>query len=67
MEEDKINELLELFIYGSEVFGDKKKFVMWMNLSIISLGTKPIKIVNTVNGISTIRSILGRIEHGVFS
>lgn len=64
----KLFEITDLFLYGIEVFEDKENFFKWLNLSNLALGgLKPIELIEIPGGISKVRDILGRIEHGVYS
>jgi putative toxin-antitoxin system antitoxin component (TIGR02293 family) len=64
----KLFEISELFLLGSDVFGSKENFFKWLNLSNTALGgMQPIELIQIPEGVSKIRDILGRIEHGVYS
>lgn len=64
----KILEITSLFLYGIDVFEKKENFFAWMKLSNIALGgMTPITLIGMPEGISKVRDLLGRIEHGVFS
>jgi len=64
----KLFEVADLFLYGSEVFGDKANFFKWMNLPNTALGgLEPQELVVYSGGVSKVRNIIGRIEHGVYS
>ncbi len=64
----KLFEISELFLVGSEVFGGKKNFFKWLDLPNTTLGgMQPIELIQIPEGVSKIRDILGRIEHGVYS
>jgi len=64
----KLFEISELFLVGSEVFGSKENFFKWLNLPNTVLGgMQPIELIQIPEGVSKIRDILGRIEHGVYS
>lgn len=61
-------ELADLFLYGSEVLGDKANFFKWLELSNTALGgMEPKDLLDIPGGISKVRTILGRIEYGVYS
>ena len=65
---DRVLQLGALYQYGTEVFGDKESLKEWINSSLIALGgKKPIDFMNNDTGISMIKDLLGRIEHGVYS
>jgi len=61
-------EIADLFLYGIEVFGSNENFFKWLELPNTSLGgIEPQELVEIPGGISKVRDILGRIEHGVYS
>ncbi len=64
----KLFEITELFLYGCEVFGSQDNFFKWLNLPNTALGgMEPMELVGIPEGVSKVRDILGRIEHGVYS
>lgn len=64
----KLFEITDLFLYGTEVFGNQENFFKWLNLPNMALGgIEPQELIEIPEGISKIRDILGRIEHGVYS
>jgi putative toxin-antitoxin system antitoxin component (TIGR02293 family) len=64
----KLFEVTELFVYGAEVFGNKDNFFNWLNLPNKAFGgMEPMKLIEVPEGVSKIRDLLGRIEHGVYS
>ncbi|MCH7763976.1 MAG: DUF2384 domain-containing protein [Candidatus Marinimicrobia bacterium] len=64
----KLFEIADLFLYGSEVFGNKNNFFKWLNLPNAALGgMEPQELVEIPGGVSKVNDILGRIEHGVYS
>lgn len=64
----KIMEVTSLFLYGIDVFGNKDKLFNWLRLPNIALGgLAPISLIGLPEGISKVRDLLGRIEHGIFS
>ena len=61
-------ELVELFLYGSEVFENKENFFKWLELPNTALGgLKPKELLEMPGGISKVKDLLGRIEYGVYS
>lgn len=61
-------EITALFLYGSEVLGSQDHFFKWLNLPNTALGgMEPRELVEIPGGVSKVRDILGRIEHGVYS
>ena len=64
----KLFEISELFLLGSEIFGSKDAFFKWLNLPNTALGgMEPRELIEIPEGVSKVRDILGRIEHGVYS
>jgi putative toxin-antitoxin system antitoxin component (TIGR02293 family) len=65
---ERIIKLAEIISRGQEVFGEDKYFRSWMKDDLPALGSKkPIDYLGTFTGQEYILTILGRIEHGVFS
>jgi putative toxin-antitoxin system antitoxin component (TIGR02293 family) len=63
----KLFEIADLFLHGTEVFGDKEAFFQWMNMPNKSIGgMQPMELVELPEGVSKVKDILGRIEYGVF-
>lgn len=61
-------ELTDLFLYGQEVFDSKENFSKWLNLPNTALGgMEPLELLEVPGGISKVKDIIGRIEHGVYS
>ena len=61
-------ELTDLFLYGIEVFNSKDNFSKWLNLPNTALGgLEPQDLLEVPGGISKVKDIIGRIEHGVYS
>lgn len=61
-------QILELYEFGYSVFEDKKKFKIWMHSEIRALDyQKPTDLLDTPFGINDVRTILGRLEYGVYS
>ena len=64
----KLFEISDLFLYGIEVFGNKETFFKWLNLPNTALGgMQPQELIEIPEGVSKIKDVLGRIEHGVYS
>lgn len=64
----KLFEIADLFLYGTEVFGNQQNFFKWLNLPNAAIGgMEPIELVEIPGGVSKVKDILGRIEHGIFS
>lgn len=65
---DRVLQLASLFSHGTLVLGSKEDFQDWLHGSLIALGgKKPINFITNDTGISMVRDLLGRIEHGVYS
>jgi len=64
----KLFQVTDLFLYGSGVFGSRDNFFKWMILSNTAPGgMEPQELVIYSDGVSKVRGVLGRIEHGVYS
>src|SRR5690606_16754531 len=60
-------ELTDLFLYGSEVFENKSNFFKWLELPNTALGgLEPKELLEVPGGVSKVKELLGRIEHGVY-
>jgi putative toxin-antitoxin system antitoxin component (TIGR02293 family) len=65
---ERIVELVMLYEYGIEVFGDKENFDIWLNSKSIALGGRtPKELFDTRFGVNMVKDELGRIEHGVLA
>ncbi len=65
---ERIVELVMLYEYGIEVFGDKENFDIWLNSKSIALGGRtPKDLFDTRFGVNMVKDELGRIEHGVLA
>jgi putative toxin-antitoxin system antitoxin component (TIGR02293 family) len=61
-------ELTDLFLYGSDVFESRENFFKWLDLPNRALGgLTPKELLEIPGGISKVKDLLGRIEHGVYS
>lgn len=64
----KLFEIADLFLYGIEVFESKVNFFKWLNLPNTALGgLEPQALIEIPHGVSKVRDVIGRIEHGVYS
>ena len=64
----KLFEITDLFLYGSEVFGNDSNLFKWLKLPNTALGgMEPIDLIEMPGGVSKVKDIIGRIEHGVYS
>ena len=58
----------EIYVYGVEVFGEKRKFIHWMSNPIRSTGgIAPLELMDTKYGMEEVKDIIGRIDYGVYS
>lgn len=63
---ERLADLALLGDYGEEVFGSSDIFLDWLDTDIPSMGhIKPKSLLDTAQGISIIKTELGRIEHGI--
>lgn len=64
----KLFEIVDMFLYGIEVFESQENFFKWLNLPNTALGgMEPQELIEIPGGIAKIKNILGRIEYGVYS
>ncbi len=65
---DRLLSLISLYQFGHQVLGDKELFKLWLKTPILALSSKrPLDFLNNETGISLVRDLLGRLEHGVYS
>jgi putative toxin-antitoxin system antitoxin component (TIGR02293 family) len=65
---EKLLLIMLLFKKGSEVFGNRKNFLSWLNAKNIALGgVKPIELLDNSFGINIVKDELTKIEHGVLA
>lgn len=68
LQSDRILELSNLYNQGIEVFGDRKKFLKWLDSKLPALGnTSPREWLDTQQGIEAISDEIGRIKYGLFA
>ena len=61
-------EKIQIYKIGIDLFGDEKRFKIWLKTKNIVLGNiKPEELLNTNEGLHILKDELGRIEYGVFS
>lgn len=64
----KLFEVADLFLYGTAVFDSQENFFKWLRLPNTSLGgMDPYELLEIPGGVSKVRDVIGRIEHGVYS
>jgi putative toxin-antitoxin system antitoxin component (TIGR02293 family) len=67
-ESERLWELARLLRRAEEVLESRPAAVQWLRSPIQALGWKtPLALAHTAVGLREVESILGRIEHGVFS
>jgi putative toxin-antitoxin system antitoxin component (TIGR02293 family) len=65
---EKIVGLEDIYSYGYEVFGDKERFNQWMFRHNKALGNyTPFELVNNQFGREEVKSLIGRIDYGVYA
>ncbi len=65
---DRVLQIISLYEMGSIVLGSSETFKHWLRTPLLALGDKrPADFLNNDTGISLIKDLLGRIEHGVYS
>lgn len=65
---EKIIKIAEVAAKGSEVFGNRERFLKWLNKGNKALNDKaPASLLGSNLGIDLVLDELGRIEHGVSS
>ncbi|MCK4663245.1 MAG: DUF2384 domain-containing protein [Bacteroidales bacterium] len=65
---EKILQIILLYKKGVEVFGDNKKFSIWLETNNLVLGNiKPKHLLDNTFGINIVNDELIRIEHGVLA
>jgi putative toxin-antitoxin system antitoxin component (TIGR02293 family) len=65
---ERILLMADLYSFGYSVFKDQEKFNRWMKTPNRALGNAvPLHLAETVYGLAEVRSLIGRIDYGVFS
>ena len=65
---EKILEVMLLYKLGINVFGNKEKFISWIETKNLALGgVKPKELLDNTFGISLLKDELTRIEHGILA
>jgi putative toxin-antitoxin system antitoxin component (TIGR02293 family) len=63
----QVLDLAVLMARGLDVFGERTRFISWLDEVSLPLGRKkPIELLDNRFGIRMVLNELGRIEHGVF-
>lgn len=61
-------QIAETTVRGTEVFGDRGRFLAWLKSPCPALGNrKPLALLSSRFGSELVQDELGRIEHGVIS
>lgn len=65
---DKALQIAVLYNLGAEIFDNKIDFREWLQSPLLALGgEKPVTFLSNDTGLTLVRDLLGRIEHGVYS
>lgn len=65
---EQILKIAEVVAKGTDVFGDRKMFLAWMNQPCTGLSNNtPFSMLKSRFGIEMVFDELGRIEYGVYS
>jgi len=61
-------QLAETLAKASEVFGGKEAAQRWLSAPAVALnGSRPIDLLQTLQGAGVVSDYLDRLEHGVYS
>ena len=65
---EHILQIAEVAARGEEVFGEKERFLSWLNLSSAALGSTTLgDLLSSRFGAELVLDELGRIEHGILA
>ncbi len=65
---EQVLHIAEVTARGTEVFEDKEKFIMWLNIPHKAFSNRiPLTLLNSSFGAELVLEELGRIEFGVYS
>ncbi len=68
LQSEKIVQVTLLLRYGRQVFGDEKKFNLWLSTENLSIGNvKPKEMLDSSFGIDLLKDELTRIEYGILA
>ena len=68
LQSEKIVQVTLLIRFGRDVFGDEKKFNLWLNTENLSIGNiKPKEMLDSSFGIDLLKDELTRIENGILA
>jgi putative toxin-antitoxin system antitoxin component (TIGR02293 family) len=67
-ESDRLARLARIMAYAEEVFGDREKAHTWLRRPNRAMeGRLPLDLLETETGGRIVETILGRIQHGIYS
>ncbi len=65
---ERLLKLAEIACAGTQAFNSAKLFRQWLQQPLRPLGgQRPVDLMLNMYGLDTVRDLLGRIEHGVYS
>lgn len=65
---EKLLRLADLYARGYSLFGSKEKFDEWISSPNLALENQsPLSLLDNHYGLDMIESIIGRMEHGIYS
>ena len=65
---ERILQVVMLYSFGVEVFGEEAAFLTWLQTQSLALGGRaPQDLLDSSFGIELVRDELGRLEHGVLA
>ena len=65
---EQLLQIAEITVRGTEVFGDRGRFLAWLKSPCPGLGNrKPLALLGSRFGTELVQDELGRIEHGIVS
>jgi len=65
---EQVLQIAEVVVRGTEVFGDKNRFRVWLNQPNTALSDNaPLNLLGSRFGTEMVLDELGRLEHGVYS
>jgi len=68
LQSERIIQVIQLYYFGTEVFGSEEKFDIWLAAENVALGNiVPKTLLDSSFGINILRDELGRIDHGILA
>lgn len=52
----------EVINHGIKIFGDKEKFLKWLDCFCLSINDRPFNVMNSYGGLEIVDSLLNNIE-----